>query len=252
MTLPYCGAPPLPAELWDRWNLDPALLAFLVAGAALSAADGLRRPARARMQIAASAAGWALLAILLVSPLCALSSALFSVRVGHHVALMALVAPLFALVRPARGAPGATGLAGAFLAHLAAVWLWHAPAFYGAALASDAVFWAMEASLLGTGWLLWRAILAPAAAPGPVLLALLGTVVGTGFLGALITFAPRPLYAFHAGTTAPFGLSALEDQQLAGLVMWVGGALPYLAAALVLAASRLSRPASRLRLQPTA
>ena len=59
-----------------------------------------------------------------------------------------------------------------------------------------------------------------------------------GLLGALITLAPYPLYAWYHGRTALWGLSALEDQQLAGLLMWVPMGIVYLAACLLLA-SRL-------------
>ena len=78
---------------------------------------------------------------------------------------------------------------------------------------------------------------------GPAMLALLATVVQMGMLGALLTFARDPVYAPHFATTLPYGLTPLADQQLAGLIMWVPAALPYVAAALLLLAARLSRPA---------
>ena len=59
-----------------------------------------------------------------------------------------------------------------------------------------------------------------------------------GLLGAVITFARTPLYDAHLGATTPWGLSALQDQQLAGLIMWVPAAIPYLIAALMLLVSR--------------
>ena len=59
-------------------------------------------------------------------------------------------------------------------------------------------------------------------------------MVQMGVLGALITFASRPLYAPHWSTTAPWGLAPLEDQQLAGLVMWAPAAAIYLLAALAI------------------
>ncbi len=64
----------------------------------------------------------------------------------------------------------------------------------------------MQGSLLGSAWLLWRAILAPAAQPGPALMALVATIAQMGLLGALIVFAPRPLYLVHLASTAPWGL----------------------------------------------
>ncbi|NEW89348.1 cytochrome c oxidase assembly protein, partial [Rhodopseudomonas sp. WA056] len=129
-----------------------------------------------------------------------------------------------------------------FMVHTVLLWLWHAPAPYAAALADPAVFWAMELSLLGSAVALWLAVLAPAGAIGRSLAVLLGSVVQMGMLGAVITFARAPLYDAHLGVTTAWGLSALQDQQLAGLVMWVPGALPYLAVALVLLGRRLDRP----------
>jgi putative membrane protein len=49
-------------------------------------------------------------------------------------------------------------------------------------------------------------------------------------MGALLTLAPKPWYAHYAQVSA-FGLSALKDQQLDGLLMWVPGGVAYLAAA---------------------
>lgn len=117
------------------------------------------------------------------------------------------------------------------------------PELYAAAIAAAFPYWLMQASLLGTAFLLWRRILAAAEGVGAALLALLATVIQMGMLGALLTFAREPLYAPHFATTLPYGLTPLEDQQLAGLVMWVPAALPYLAAALLLLAGRLGRQA---------
>src|SRR3546814_1734460 len=84
--IPYCGAAPLPGDWLARWNGDPILLLAFAAVALV---------AWQRMEVAASFwAGLAILVLLFVSPLCALSSALFSVRVGHHVLLTAVAAPL--------------------------------------------------------------------------------------------------------------------------------------------------------------
>ena len=58
------------------------------------------------------------------------------------------------------------------------------------------------------------------------------STVQMGFLGAVITFAPRPMYAPHFLTTIPWGLTPLQDQQLGGVVMWVPGCLAFLAVAL--------------------
>lgn len=236
--LPYCGIAPQPAELLSRWNLDPLLLAGL--GLAGYAALRLTSAARPRERHAALAA-LAVALLLFVSPFCALTSALFAARSAHHVLLTALVAPLIAaaLPRPAlHHLPGnlavGTGIAALTL------WLWHAPAAYAAALSSDAVYWLMQASLLGTALAFWMSVRRTAA--GPAIIALLVYMVQMGLLGALLTFAPQAFYAPHALTTAAWGLSPLEDQQLGGIIMWVPGAAAYMAAALFLLYRMLERP----------
>ena len=202
-----------------RWNLDPVLLAVLAAGFAVLM---LRRPKQRGWTVLA----FGLLVISFISPLCALSSALFTARTTHHLILVAGVAPALALALPRRPA----GLAAATAVQTAVFWLWHAPAAYGAALSSDAVYWLMQLSLLGSAvwfWMAVRAASAPAAVVG-----LLVTTVQMGLLGALIAFAGQPLYAPHLLTTAAWGLTPLEDQQMAGLLMWAPALGLYLAAAL--------------------
>ena len=232
----YCGPAAVPDDLWTRWNLDPLLIAML---AALALAVGRSRCSDTR-------AGWGaivLMLVIFVSPLCALSSALFSVRVLHHVLLIAAAAPLLALAFPLRRA-GSPPLFMLVAAHAVILWLWHAPGPYAWGLASVPAYWLMQASLLGSAWLLWRAILAPAQS-GPALVALVATIGQMGLLGALIVFAPRPLYPVHLASTAAWGLAPLTDQQLAGLLMWVPAMLPYLGAGLWIAWSSLrsSEPA---------
>jgi putative membrane protein len=242
---PYCGAAPLPQDWLERWNLDPTLLLVMgiLAGLHLF---GLIRAGGFHRKRWCFTAGWVALAALFVSPLCGLSSALFSVRVVHHIALIALIAPLFALSLPGRwrvaALPSAT-LCIVFVVHAIIVWFWHAPPAYASALSSDLVFWTMQITLAGSALLLWSGVLAMAAPLGASLAVLLGSIVQMGLLGALITFAPAPLYAPHLLSTEPFGLSALADQQLAGLIMWVPAVLPYLAAALALLSRWLAHAA---------
>lgn len=220
---PYCGVAPAPAELLARWNLDPVVLVLLLIGSMAA----LRLP-KAERSYAWAAVG--VMAIAFVSPLCALSSALFSARVVHHVLLVGLAAPLIARAlssQPWR-APG--GPLSWTLIHGAVFWLWHSPPAYAAALSSDLLYWVMQASLLGSAWAFW-ASLQRVSAPTAVG-ALLLSMVQMGLLGALITFAGQPLFAPHLLSTAAWGLSAHEDQQLAGLIMWAPASAIYLGAAL--------------------
>ena len=220
---PYCGPAPTPAEWLARWNLDPVLLAALAAGLALV----LWRTAGRRR--AAAAAAMLVLAAIFVSPLCALSSALLAARTVHHVLLVAVAAPLIAWSLPRRHF-GPLALATA--AQAGVFWAWHAPAAYGWALSNDAAYWLMQLSLLGTAVWFWAAV-RRASAPAAVA-ALLIAMVAMGLLGALLTFTGQPAYAPHFLTTAAWGLTPLEDQQAAGLIMWAPAAAVYLAAALAL------------------
>jgi len=227
----FCGPAAIPEDIWTRWNTDPLLMAVLAALAVI-----VRRG-----RVADASAAWgaiALMALLFVSPLCALSSALFSARVLHHVLLTGAVAPLLAVAFPLRGlrSPPLATLVGA---QAVILWLWHAPEPYAWGLATLPAYWLMQISLVGSAWLMWRAILAPAAQPGPALIALVAAMGQMGLLGALIVFAPRPLYVVHLASTTAWGLSPLADQQLAGLLMWVPATLPYLGVGLWLAWSTL-------------
>lgn len=225
---PYCGAAPDPAELFARWNLDPALLLAFAAAAVIWGWKA--SPGQAATPFAA---GMAILLMLFVSPVCALTSALFAARTAHHALLMAVAAPLLALALPSSKPVRALPLWTWTAVQGAVLWAWHLPSLYSAALSRDAVYWIMQASLLGTSFAFWSRI---RHAPVPAaVVALLATMVQMGLLGALITFASAPLYAPHLLTTAAWGLSPLDDQQLAGLIMWVPAAALYLLAALLLA-----------------
>ncbi|MFC3079682.1 cytochrome c oxidase assembly protein [Phenylobacterium terrae] len=229
---PYCGAGPSPAELIARWNLDPVVIGLLALGAAGYAVHRRRGGAGRDLLVAG---GLAALAVSFVSPLCALSSALFSARVAHHALLVAVAAPLlvFGLPKAARLPLGLTTLV-----HVSTVWLWHAPGPYAWALSHDAAYWLMQASLFGSALAFWSSVrTAPAIAAAGALVA---TMMLTGLLGALITFAGQPLYAPHLATTYAWSLTPLADQQLAGLIMWAPMALAYLIAALVLVGRSLA------------
>ena len=187
------------------------------------------RAGATRREQSSFAGGMGVLALVFISPLCALTVALFSARVVHHVLLVALAAPLLALAfRPQRLGTLLTPL---LLLHTATFWLWHAPDAYTLALGNTAVYWVMQGTLLGTATLLWSAIFA--ASPARAIAALLAVTIQMGLLGALLVFSGTPLYVPHLTTTIAFGLDPLADQQLAGLIMWVPASLPYLAVALL-------------------
>lgn len=222
----YCGAPPVPSDWLDRWNADPLLIAgLLMVAAALAWAT----QAGSRERRAGSGA-LGLIALFYLSPLCALGGALFTARVAHHLALAMIVAPLVGIAIPGWLVRLPGSLASWTLIDAAVLWAWHSPALYGIAATGSGAYWLMQASILLASAVFWQRLIAATAPAG--IAALLAAMVQMGALGALITLAPRMLYPVHLATTSAWGLTPLEDQQIAGLVMWVPASAVYLFVAL--------------------
>lgn len=214
--LPYCGPPPQPDTWLWAWNMDlPLLIALAGFGAVGAAITQTRKQGRGAFSVALFAA-----VVAFVSPLCTMTVALLTARSLHHIILLSVLAPALALAFPIRRVPVAL----AFLATTVVLWLWHLPAVYSAAWDSAGVYWLMQAALILPAWAFWSTLLAkPSLTHTMWLTALVGQM---GFLGALLTFAPYALYFEHVAFAPSFGLSGLQDQQLAGLVMWVPGMVP--------------------------
>jgi putative membrane protein len=116
----------------------------------------------------------------------------------------------------------------------AAMWLWHMPALFDRALASEGWHIAQHASFLVTALLFWWAVAhGRSTSYGLAAFCLFLTSLIGGALGALMAFSTSPWYAGYAALgMTPSGFSPAEDQQLAGLVMWVPGGAFHAAAAL--------------------
>jgi putative membrane protein len=157
----------------------------------------------------------------------------------QHMLLMVVAAPLLVMARPwpqwrrffgPRPDPLWRSLAqlsrrpfACAVLHGAAIWVWHAPAPYMAAVQNTGWHVLEHACFLFTAVLFWRAVLHAGRNGTPnALLALLITLTHTGMLGALLTFAHAPLYGGES--------RSLQDQQIAGLVMWIPGGTVYLLA----------------------
>lgn len=263
------GLPPTPHDLWSAWNLDPLLLAALLV-ASLLYWRGFGRASRKvikRWQALCFAWAQLLLFVALVSPLDALGSSLLSAHMGQHLLLLAFVPPLLVLSAPgyvllmglpprlrkrlARGWRGSglhalwSGLEAALLSPMGAliistgvVWAWHASAFYQATLTNEALHQLEHLMFVASAYLFWAVLLAPLGrhrtnSGVAVLLLFAGSVQGSA-LGALMTFAPTPWYPAYEATSAAWGVTALQDQQLAGLLMWMPIGTIYVAFAVVL------------------
>jgi putative membrane protein len=267
----------VPAADWWSWNLAPWLLALMLLSAG-GYAVGVRRLWRnagrgrgiALRQAGAFGLGWVALAIALVSPLDALGGWLFSAHMVQHELLMVIAAPLLVLGRPlaawAWALPASVGRAlgrwtgrgpwatlwgaltdplVAWALHALALWAWHVPALFDAALHDEAVHIAQHLSFLVTALFFWWAVLGhdPRGryGPGHSVAYLFTTMLHTAALGALLSLAPTPWYEGYLAPAAALGVDPVEDQQLGGLVMWVPAGFAYLVAALSVLGRMLTR-----------
>ena len=191
-------------------------------------------------------------------PLHEASEELFAWHMVQHLVLVNVAAPLLAAgladpalfaalpwawrrsargwVRSAHRLPGEAVAIGAWLSHVVVLWAWHAPALYEAALRLPAIHALEHVTLFATATLFWAMVLgARGLVPLGSAAALLYLFAAAGqstALGALLALTAVSSYTIHAETAARWGLTALEDQQLAGLIMWALGSIGYLAAAL--------------------
>jgi cytochrome c oxidase assembly factor CtaG len=228
-----------------------------------------------RLQAAAFAGGIVTLFIALEA-LHELSEQLFVVHMIQHELLMLVAAPLVALggplvaylwalpstprravVKAVRRRPitaawaAVTAPAAVWLLHGLALWTWHLPALYEAAVRSESVHIAQHLSFFLSATLFWWGLAHGRygrAGYGVAVVYLFATAVHSGVLGALLTFSPRVWYPIYQSTTAAFGLTPLEDQQLAGLVMWVPASIIFVAGGLLFFAAWLRESERRVRL----
>jgi cytochrome c oxidase assembly factor CtaG len=261
------------------WTAEPWVLVLMMASLVAYGIGYLRlrkrgsphaRSARVRAtHLVAFAGGWLGLALALFSPLDPLGSALFSAHMVQHESMMLIAAPLLVMGRPlgvwiwalpksARLRLGRLVRTRAFsrcwyaltlplvawLLHAVALWAWHAPALFQAALVHQWVHSLQHASFLLTALLFWWTVAGDGArrqTDGHAMLSLFTTMVHTGALGALITLAPGLWYPLYVEPCSALGVDPLHDQQLGGLIMWVPAATAYLAGGLAIAARWLTR-----------
>ena len=219
-----------------------------------------RRATFSVLPLTAFVLAWCTLCLALLSPLHALGSALFAAHMLQHELLVVVAAPLLVVARVDVGllwaaSPRArrwlsrqpvfsswwsscASIPGATLLHGVILWIWHAPPLYQASLDHEVVHALQHATFLASALLFWQAMLGPVRTASAAadrmrsVVALFLTTLHTVVLGALITMSSRPWFAAYRDSTIAWGLSHLEDQQLAGLVMWVPGGIAYFAVAL--------------------
>jgi putative membrane protein len=252
------------APWWQgSWNGDPLLWSLLLAAALIYARGAWtlwRRSRRIRQATLAYYGGLVVLVVALASPLENSAGMLFSAHMIQHMLLMMVAAPLLVLGRPdwvviwslppARRRSGSTWLhrrqmlhrlwrglthpAFIWMAYIVAVLFWHIPLFYTAALANRWLHDLEHASMLGAALLYWWGLShlgrRGGMSHGAAMLLVFSIMIFTTLLGALITFAAFAWYPPHPILAAGlWGITPLEDQQLAGLIMWIPGSPIHLA-----------------------
>ena len=214
-------------------------------------------------EVAAFLGGCLTLVAALLSPIDGLSHDLFSVHMLQHLLLMLAAAPLFvwartplvffwALPRRARrslgrwwtGSGAGSGLR--MLRHPLVVWIvfcaafvfWHLPGPYAAALDDEAIHTVEHLSLFLSAYGFWSIVMERSERGrldyGGRLLFVSTAAVLSGLPGALLILASRPFFPVHAAGVAKWGLTLAEDQEIAGLIMWIPAGFVYLAAIAVL------------------
>jgi putative membrane protein len=218
------------------------------------------------LEAAAFGAGWLALAVALSPPMDELSDHWIVAHMLQHELLMVVAAPLMALSapivvllwatparmrRPAlarlRSRPvlavwaALTAPLFVFLAHAVALWVWHLPSLYDYALEHEGVHALQHACFFVTAAMFWWGMVHGRYGRlglGAAVVYVFATAIHGGALGALLTFSPHvwypPYLAHHSAALAP-----LEDQQLAGLLMWVPGGLIFVVGGLALFAAWL-------------
>lgn len=259
----HAGVHRLPDEA-PGWTFAPSVVVPLLLSATLYAIGYVRLQRRATSGRARNrrhawrfAAGWTVLAFAIVSPLHEAGERSFTLHMIEHELIMVPAALLIAIARPlgvmfwampaivrqnlgggARWWQGLTDPVVATLLQALALVLWHTPPLFDRALGHEGWHVAQHLSFLITALLFWWAM--TWAARGSALTAagclFVTSLIGAG-LGALMAFSTSPWYAGYAAMgMMPFGLTPAEDQQLAGLVMWIPGGMAHAGAALILLA----------------
>lgn len=217
-------------------------------------------------EVIAAGTGWLTLVLALISPLDTMSDILFAAHMTQHELLMLIAAPLIVLGRPLvvlvwvlpkggrhriRRAQRpwvmsvwrhVTAPLTVLLLHAATVWAWHLPVLFDLALAHEGIHALQHAMFFGTAAMFWWALIHGrygAVGYGVAVLFVFVTALHTSVLGALLTFAPRVLYSSYAHPAPALRIDPLEDQQLAGLLMWVPGGVLFVLVGLGLFAAWL-------------
>jgi putative membrane protein len=260
--------PRFPAVLLE-WSVDPLAVAGigLVALAYLAAVRRVAREHPANPHPAHRswlfASGLVAIGLALLSPIEAYEGQLFSVHMVQHMLLEFVAAPLLLAGAPITLALRAASPSWrrrllsvlqsrivhalafpviAWILFAAVNWGWHFSVLYDQALENQLLHYVQHASFLGAALLFWWPVIgadpSPWRLPHPMrLLYLFLAMPQNSFLGVALLSASTVLYPHYVTNVRDWGPTPLEDQQLGGLLMWVGGDLIFLACMAVVVVS---------------
>jgi putative membrane protein len=184
------------------------------------------------------AAGIVTILVALISPLDSLGDSLMVMHMVQHMLLLD-VAPILlilgltkTLLRPVTRRVHELERRAGFFAHpafavfmyVSLLWFWHVPALYDQAQGNGLIHIFEHLCFFGAGSLYWWHVLSPIRSRmrlgglGPVVYMTSGKLL-VGLLGIVLAFAPEVIYPFYAHKAHYWGLTPLEDQMMAGLVM---------------------------------
>ncbi len=237
--------------------LEPSLILALTTAAFLFAVGLARKSKGAALKpLEFRRAGYYALGLLvvllaLISPLENASEKLVCVHMAQHMLLVLVAAPLLAQSRFDIVLPWAIPYSGRqrlaqsygrlrkstlwrYVASPSVIWFafvasfvaWHAPGPYRAALLHPALHELEHVTLALSAIFFWSMAL-QGADRGAAIIWLATAAVATGLPGALILFAPHPVYEASISSEATIGW-IIEDQQIGGLIMWILGDAIYL------------------------
>jgi putative membrane protein len=266
-------------SIWSEpWSWEPAITIPLAVLFVIYALGALRRGdfKTLRWRHASFLAGWFTFALALTSPIHEIGEQLFSAHMLQHEIMILISAPLISAAHPAATCLWAfsprhrknfggwvhsierrswlqflMGPLVAWLLEAAALWIWHIPFLYQATLSSDWIHAAQHLSFFLTAVLFWSALYGVGRSVlgyGAATLYVFGTAVHCSALGALLTFSTVLWYPAYAATTSRWGLTALQDQQLGGVIMWVPSGVVFIVIGLALFARWLFESDRRMKL----
>jgi len=205
------------------------------------------------MQKLAFAAGLGVVALVLLPPISSAAEQLFAFHMVQHLLLIALAAPLLVVSRVFDNLQGNAFISAltqpvtAWIAFVGIFLFWHWPAAFQWAAEREAsrllehasiligalLFWSVALSSKGQSWLSY----------GARALYVMTAAVATDLPGVIMVFSPRAICSMPGENAAGWGLTPLQDQQIAGMLMWVPANLVFFGAAMLLFAQWLKSPA---------